>query len=241
MPPYAIPDPVYNIARRAYAATQRAYARVAPTRFKEKHELSFWRSRAAEEGVLSNAHYEYFYTDFFGLTRDDYAGKRVLDIGCGPRGSLEWAAEAAERVGLDPLADEYLKLGADKHAMRYLAAPSEDIPFPDAHFDIVCAFNSLDHVEDADATIAEIKRVTAPGGFFLLIVEVNHEPTPTEPVSFPWSVMDRFTDAFDVHSKAFYEMGDDGIYQQLERKAFYNDADPTDRPAILVAKLQRHA
>ena len=31
------------------------------------------------------------YTVVFGLTRDDFAGKAVLDVGCGPRGSLEWA------------------------------------------------------------------------------------------------------------------------------------------------------
>src|SRR4029079_10710133 len=100
-----------------------------------------------------------FYTSHFGLSASDYAGKRILDIGCGPRGSLEWADMTAERVGLDPLADEYLKLGAKNHKMSYVAAPSEKIPFPDGHFDVVCSFNSLDHVDDIPTTINKIIRV----------------------------------------------------------------------------------
>ena len=32
----------------------------------------------------------------------------TTDIGCGPRGSLEWATMAAERVGLDPPVNKYL-------------------------------------------------------------------------------------------------------------------------------------
>jgi len=55
----------------------------------------------------------------------------ALDIGCGPRGSLEWADMTKERYGLDPLANEYLKLGADKHKMKYVASGAEKIPFED--------------------------------------------------------------------------------------------------------------
>jgi 2-polyprenyl-3-methyl-5-hydroxy-6-metoxy-1,4-benzoquinol methylase len=81
-------------------------------RRRAKHwlELRYWRQRATT--LTNNEHYAYFFTEHFGIDREFYAGKRILDIGCGPRGSLEWADEAAERVGADPLADEYLKLGA---------------------------------------------------------------------------------------------------------------------------------
>src|SRR5690349_15969345 len=85
-----------------------------PEAFKERHELTFWRKKYREEGGrLGNSHYEHFYTVFFGLDRAFYVGKRIVDIGCGPRGSLEWADMAAERVGIDSLAKEYRKLGTD--------------------------------------------------------------------------------------------------------------------------------
>lgn len=148
---------------------------------KEVHELEYWTGRKQAEGVLANGHYEHFYTHHFGLEKAFYRDSVLLDVGCGPRGSLEWATNAARRYGVDPLANDYLMLGAIDHEMRYLCAPSERIPVPDGHCDAVFSFNSLDHVEDVDLTLQEIKRITKPGGLFLLLVEVNHEPTPCEP------------------------------------------------------------
>ena len=98
-----------------------------------------------------------------------------MNIGCGPRGRLEWADITAQRVGLDPLVPAYLKLGADKHKMEYVASGSENIPFPDGHFDIVACLNALDHVDDLDATIREVKRATngAATSYFALHYRIN--------------------------------------------------------------------
>jgi len=131
-----------------------------PQRHKGQHELQYWLQRRSAEGELDNSHYVELYTTRFAISKDFYRGKRILDIGCGPRGSLEWAEMAAERVGLDPLAREYMKLGADRHQMNYVASGAEAMPFPKAYFDVVCSFNSLDHVANLDRTIGEIKRVT---------------------------------------------------------------------------------
>jgi SAM-dependent methyltransferase len=206
---------------------------------KEAAELSYWKGRKDAEGRLSNAHYEPFYTTHFGLPPAFYAGKKVLDIGCGPRGSLEWADMAAERVGLDPLAEEYLKLGAAAHKMRYVAAPSEAIPFPDAHFDVVCSFNPLDHVADLDRTVAEIARVVCPGGLFLLLTDVNHPPTVCEPISYSWDVLDRFRPFFVVLEERRYEKRGKGMYDSIREDIPYDPGDATPRYGILSAKLQR--
>lgn len=157
--------------------------RAARRAVKERAELAFWRARADDEGELGNDHYRHFFTAFFGLSPDDYRGKSIIDIGCGPRGSLEWAEEARERVGLDSLVQKYRGLGIERHKMRYVDAPVEVIPFPLERFDFVTCFNALDHVEDLFGALAEIQRVLKKDGTFLLIVEVNHEPTVTEPVA----------------------------------------------------------
>ncbi|MBW2459229.1 MAG: class I SAM-dependent methyltransferase [Deltaproteobacteria bacterium] len=206
---------------------------------KGHHELAYWRKRKAAEGTLGNDHYEAFYTSHFGLSHDDYAGKRVLDIGCGPRGSLEWATKARERVGLDPLAAEYRKLGAAEHQMRYVACSAEHIPFADGHFDILCTFNSLDHVDDLEATIAEIGRVVAPGGLCLLLTDVNHDPTPAEPITFSFDVVDSFRPAFEVIETGHHEKRIRGLYESLAEDIPYDHDDPSRRYGILSAKLRR--
>jgi ubiquinone/menaquinone biosynthesis C-methylase UbiE len=181
--------------------------RISPLHAKEREELGYWKSRLAAEGQLSNERYLKSYTSTFDIEPDFYAGKRILDIGCGPRGSLEWADMAAERVGLDTLVPKYLKMGADRHKMTYVAASSDAIPFPAEYFEVVCSFNSLDHVANVQKTITEIKRVVCPGGLFLLITEVNHRPTASEPHKLPWDISRAFMDAFNVLDEKRYEIG----------------------------------
>ncbi len=201
---------------------------------KEQAEFSYWQVRQQAEGVLTNSHYERFYTTEFGLTAADYAGKRVLDIGCGPRGSLEWAADASERVGLDPLVARYRKLGIDSHRMTYVEGGAESIPFPDGSFDIVAAFNALDHVDDPNAAIAEFTRVTAPGGVGLLIVEVNHPPTPTEPQSLGWDLLERFS-GWETVTEKHVAIGDDhDVYGSWLRASPWLSG-----PGLLGARLRR--
>jgi len=210
------------------------------TYLKEKCELGYWRGRKRQEKTLGHGHYAYFYTTHFGLEEEYYRGKRVLDIGCGPRGSLEWASMAEERVGLDPLADSYRELGTSAHAMDYVCAPAEAIPVPDGHFDVVASFDSLDHVEDLDATLAEIQRVTKSGGWFLLITEVNHPPRPCEPISFSFDVVDRLLVGYERCDERRYEDDPRGAYDSiLADVQFDESAEPRDRPAWMTCKLRR--
>jgi ubiquinone/menaquinone biosynthesis C-methylase UbiE len=218
---------------------RRAAAFTFPTAYKRRQELAYWTGRySAENQTLRNGHFETLYTTVYGLTRGDYEGKAVLDIGCGPGGSLEWADMTKRRVGLDPLAPEYLKLGADRHRMEYCAAPSERIPYENGAFDIVTCLNALDHVDDFDKTVCEIKRVTRTGGLFLLSTEIDHPPTDLEPVTISIEKLRSFRPEFDVLSERVvgtppdhdlhgavvsgvpaYEAGMPGIYVAKMRRA----------------------
>jgi ubiquinone/menaquinone biosynthesis C-methylase UbiE len=214
--------------------------RVFPLHAKEREEIGYWKSKLAAEGQLSNERYLTYYTSTFDIEPDFYAGKRILDIGCGPRGSLEWADMAAERVGLDTLVPKYLKMGAYRHKMTYVPASSEAIPFPIEHFDVVSSFNSLDHVANVEKTIAEIKRVVCPEGLFLLITEVNHRPTATEPHNLPWGISRAFMDAFNLLDEKRYEIGKiHDIYRQISIDDRFDEANPADRAGILVAKFEK--
>lgn len=47
------------------------------------------------------------------------------------------------------------------------------LPFCDAAFSTVCAFEVLEHIPDDEQTLAEIARVLAPGGALLFSVPVD--------------------------------------------------------------------
>jgi SAM-dependent methyltransferase len=187
------------------------------TRIKEWKELRYWRKKQAQEVDLANSHYGYFYTECFGLKPEDYRGRRLLDVGCGPRGSLEWATAAAEAVGVDPLADRYRRLQTRHQRMSYVNAYAEKMPFGNAHFDDVFCFNALDHTADYRRALVEMHRVLKPGGRLLLITEVNHAPTLAEPnCILPQELALLLECKFDFVSRGlFHVRPDHNVYQSV--------------------------
>ena len=205
-----------QIKHIAIILISKIFKKFSPVRWKEFNELNYWKYRKKIEGVFSNKHYEYFYTTHFGLDISYYKNMTILDIGCGPRGSLEWASSAFLRIGLDPLAREYLHLGINKQLMEYIAAYSESIPLKEEVCHAVFSFNSLDHVVSIEKTIMEIKRVVRPGGIFLLIVEVNHSPTVCEPHKLNPTDLIRFLKPeFYCEQLQVYAPGANGIYDSI--------------------------
>lgn len=206
-------------------------------RQKEFYEWLFWMSKKVRERHLSNHHYEYFFTTYFGFSKEDFTNKKVLDIGCGPRGSLEWANGASERVGLDTLADKYVRMGGKHHQMQYIKAGAESIPFDDNYFDFVSSFNSLDHVDNLSKSIQEIGRVIRPGGYFLLISDIHSYPTICEPSAFQWDIVEKFKDRFDVLKEDHYE--GNLMYTSIRVGLEFDHKNQKDRYGIITVLFQK--
>jgi ubiquinone/menaquinone biosynthesis C-methylase UbiE len=94
------------------------------------------------------------------------AGKDVLECGCGTGLILERLAETARHaVGLD-LSPGMLEL-ARSRGLDVHEGSVTHLPFEDATFDVTCAFKVLAHVPDIGRALAEMSRVTRPGGVIL--------------------------------------------------------------------------
>lgn len=209
---------------------------------KLRAELDYWRSRRSEGDLEAGVpFYEWVFTAHFGLDRGFYRGKRLLDVGCGPRGSLEWADVALERVGVDPLADEYAALRSRPHAMTYVAARAERMPFGDGRFDVVSTFNSLDHVDDVHAALREMGRVARPGGTLLLLVDIDHEPTVNEPHRLDWSILEGLSEAWEVAERRHLERRGGNLLDNLQAGVPFDHDDPRERAGVLSARLMRKA
>ena len=174
-------------------ALRRIYRSVSS---KANEELSFWKSVYKRDGFFHRDFYESLILESGGL--DDielFRDKIVVDIGCGPRGSLTWATMAKMRIGIDPLVEQYSRFGFEEHKMLYIAAAGEWLPLLDESVDIVISMNALDHVDDALATMREIRRVLKPGGTLIGSFNLRHAPTITEPCVFDLETLE--TNLFD--------------------------------------------
>ncbi|MCB9385797.1 MAG: class I SAM-dependent methyltransferase [Bryobacterales bacterium] len=110
--------------------------------------------------------------------------KTVVEIGPGPVGMLE-VCDAAVKVAIEPLADAYREHGLllpEARGTVYLCKGIEDCGLISNMADIVVASNCLDHVDDLDVALREIRRILRPGGELFLNVEVDHAPTVCEPI-----------------------------------------------------------
>ncbi|MFN7997113.1 MAG: methyltransferase domain-containing protein [Bryobacteraceae bacterium] len=98
-------------------------------------------------------------------------GKRVLDAGCGSGyGSAELDKTALSVVGVDISVDAVLY--AREHFrlpnLQFEQASCTALPHPDASFDLVVAFEVIEHLRDWREFLVEVRRVLAPTGQFIV-------------------------------------------------------------------------
>lgn len=91
-------------------------------------------------------------------------GQHLLDAGCGSGGAAKLAAERGVKVTGTDVAHEMLALCRSRLPQGdFLVADTEALPFANATFDVVAAFNSIQFTETPVAALRELKRVAKPG------------------------------------------------------------------------------
>jgi ubiquinone/menaquinone biosynthesis C-methylase UbiE len=104
-----------------------------------------------------------------------YAGKKLLEIGCGAGIDLvRFAGGGADVTGVD-LSQTAVDLARKNFSLRNLSGDirvmnGEALEFPDGVFDVVYAHGVLQYTADIRKMIDEARRVLKPGGEFICMV-----------------------------------------------------------------------
>lgn len=104
------------------------------------------------------------------------AEQSAVEIGAGPFPALAAAPRWKRAVAVDPIARAYAEEGilpAAAGHITYIEAPGERIPLPAGFADLVVIENALDHVNNPDTVLNEIRRLLRPGGLLWLLVDLS--------------------------------------------------------------------
>jgi ubiquinone/menaquinone biosynthesis C-methylase UbiE len=107
---------------------------------------------------------------------------RSLEIGCGfGRLSPTFAALSDAHVAIDINADALAAAQTAYPALAFQLVDGNDLPFPDASFDLVTTWTVLQHVspDKIGHAFGELRRVLAPGGVILLCEETRNPDQAT--------------------------------------------------------------
>ena len=130
---------------------------------------------------------------------------KVLDIGCGNGALLNALTDRiSSGVGVDESAGtiERARLknaGIDK--LRFVTIDGPTLPFEDKSFDVVVSLMSFRYL-DWDPLLAEIKRVTRPGGRFLIVDMVT---VPVKISEYPKLLRDKWRERTGRKKNAEFE------------------------------------
>jgi ubiquinone/menaquinone biosynthesis C-methylase UbiE len=162
------------------------------------------------------------FADFAGVRK----GQQALDVGAGT-GALtaELVRRGAETAAAEPSAAFVAALGDRFPGVDVRETGAEDLPWPDASFDVALAQLVVSFMSDAPAGLREMRRVVRAGGTVAVCMWDLHQMELL-------AAIDRTRDALGVERKAgkyrtSEEMrelaGDDAEIELLEVEALYSD------------------
>ncbi|WP_217166249.1 class I SAM-dependent methyltransferase [Streptomyces sp. AC512_CC834] len=139
--------------------------------------------KIAENFATSEVHRSSPTMEALHETLGPQTGSAICDVACGAGHlALSFAGERPARlVGVDPapnMLESFRRLAAERGApVETVEAHAEELPFPDASFDLVVSRLAPHHFRDIPRAVAEMARLLRPGGRLAVIdLEGHDEP-----------------------------------------------------------------
>ncbi len=128
-----------------------------------------WHGDLGQQGEdNSNSPWHLMVKQHLGNLKD----RKVLEIGCGRGGFSKYLLECGAYLVAADFSDTAVEI--TKHLLQnaphceVVVADIQNLPFLDNSFDVVVSLETLEHVPDPDKGLAELVRVTKPGGKLII-------------------------------------------------------------------------
>jgi SAM-dependent methyltransferase len=100
-------------------------------------------------------------------------GAKILEIGCGTGHNLSMLSGFGHVEGLE-LDDEARALSEKRLGRKVMSSPLPELSgVPDRHYDLIGAFDVIEHIDDDKAALASIATKLKPGARFIMTVPAH--------------------------------------------------------------------
>jgi len=132
---------------------------------------------------------------------------RILNVGAATGRSSELLGEMGKVTSIEYDGD-CCEFTHSNTGLELTRASITALPFRDAGFDLVCAFDVIEHVDDDATAVAELTRVCAPGGLVCVTVPA---------FMFLWS----HHDDVNHHCRRYTRKGLRGVLQRAQLRSVF--------------------
>jgi ubiquinone/menaquinone biosynthesis C-methylase UbiE len=144
----------------------------------------------------------------YAFVRSLAEGQDVLDIACGEGyGSAMMSENAKSVIGVDIAADAvaYASQAYVSENLTFLEGSATKIPVADSSVDVVVSFETIEHLEDHEAMLAEIKRVLRPDG--ILVISSPNKKIYSDETGYsnPYHLKELYTEEFVELVSRYFE------------------------------------
>lgn len=108
-----------------------------------------------------------FFSDILDKYLPKNANLKILDLGCGTCKNFEFLRDYGEAIGLDT--SFYVLNFAPRDALK-VCYSGTGLPFKNDTFDLITLFGVLEHIENEDEILKELRRVTKKNGKIMIEV-----------------------------------------------------------------------
>jgi 2-polyprenyl-3-methyl-5-hydroxy-6-metoxy-1,4-benzoquinol methylase len=145
-------------------------------------------------------------------------GKKVLDAATGVGYGAEYLSKVAAHVvgiDIDAVAINYGKSKYHGNNLHFEVADAIQTTFPDCEFDVICSFETIEHLSDISSYLQEMVRLLNPLGVYIVstpqVAKTNYHPDN------PYHYIEFCRNDFDSLLKQYF--GEVEIYGQQRRQS----------------------
>lgn len=164
-----------------------------------------WSGERLETFVFRDTAVEHLHR--YAFTLEFIENKKVLDIACGEGyGSNIMAKKALKVFGvdIDSPTIEKAKSKYNRNNLTFLSGSTNEIPLGDHSVDVVVSFETIEHHDQHEKMMQEIKRVLTPDGILIISSPEKSEYSDKRNYQNPFHVKELYLSEFkDLMSKYF--------------------------------------